>query len=138
MKKKESMKKRGKKSMRENMNMKQKCLMMMVIKWKKGKSNAWVCLLLFSSFPPPPSFPFFLCFLFPFPFPLTFPLPPPTARLLEVEDFLTELLLGKPTLMQLLREPDVIKELITFSLGMAHPHSDMEDQSEERLFRFVF
>jgi len=26
--------------------------------------------------------------------------------LLEVEDFLTELMLGKPSLMQLLREPD--------------------------------
>uniref|UniRef100_A0A7S4P9C9 Uncharacterized protein n=1 Tax=Paramoeba aestuarina TaxID=180227 RepID=A0A7S4P9C9_9EUKA len=57
------------------------------------------------------------------------------ARLLEVEDFLTELLLGKPSLMQLLREPEVIKELITFSLGMPNPHSDNEDLSEERMIR---
>ena len=39
--------------------------------------------------------------------------------------------------MQLLREPEVIKELITFSLGMPNPHSDNEDLSEERMIRFV-
>jgi len=58
------------------------------------------------------------------------------ATLLEIDDFLSELQLSKPSLMQLLRDPEIIKELISFALGMPHAHSDnetLDENSEEFL-----